>query len=106
MTREEKIALLNTLLEMEEKEDIGNLTRSDRAEFQMWVKALEQEPKTDVLGEIKAEIMSLDYIDEDDYEGTIIDPKIDRGEVLEIIDKYRERLTQRQPKASEHGEDR
>ncbi len=47
MTRIEKMELLNELLELEEKNDIGNLTRSDRAEFQMWIKgALEQEPKT------------------------------------------------------------
>lgn len=46
MTREEKITLLDNLLEIEEKNDFGNFTRSDRAEFQMWVKALEQEPKT------------------------------------------------------------
>ncbi len=32
MAREEKITLLNDLLEIEEKNDIGNLTRSDRAE--------------------------------------------------------------------------
>ncbi len=44
MTRIEKMELLNKLLELEEKNDIGNLTSSDRAEFQMWVKgALEQE---------------------------------------------------------------
>lgn len=46
MTRIEKMKLFNELLELEEKNDIGNLTSSDRAEFQMWIKeALEQEPK-------------------------------------------------------------
>lgn len=45
MTREEKVNLLNELLEIEEKNDISNLTRADRREFQEWViKALEQEP--------------------------------------------------------------
>ena len=50
MTREEKECLLNELIEIEEKNDIGNLTRSERAEFQLWVKeiieASKQEPKT------------------------------------------------------------
>ena len=40
MTREEKVNLLNTLLEIEEKNDIGNLTRTDRREFQQWVEDL------------------------------------------------------------------
>lgn len=46
MTREEKVNLLNVLLEIEEKNDIGNLTSTDRREFQQWVEDLEQEPKT------------------------------------------------------------
>ena len=44
MTREEKINLLNELLEYEEKNDIGHLTRAERREFQQWIsEALEQE---------------------------------------------------------------
>ena len=43
MTREEKLELLNRLLEIEEKNDIGNLTRTDRREFQEWARTLEQE---------------------------------------------------------------
>ncbi len=39
-TTEEKMELLNELLKLEETNDIGNLTRSDRAEFQMWVKEM------------------------------------------------------------------
>lgn len=111
MTREEKINLLNGLLEYEEKNDIGNLTRAERGEFQQWVKALEQEPKNcedceivqacveagirstsralSILDKIRAEIMNLDYIDEDKYEGTSIDPQISRDDVFEIIDKYK-----------------
>ena len=47
MSREEKSNLLNELLEYEEKNDIGNLTRAERREFQQWIsKALEQEPTT------------------------------------------------------------
>ena len=46
MTREEKINLLNKLLEIEEKLDIGNLTRAEKGEFRQWVEALEQEPTT------------------------------------------------------------
>lgn len=41
-----------------------------------------------VFDKIKAEIMSLDYIDEDKYEGTSIDPQISRDDVFEIIDQY------------------
>jgi len=47
MTREEKSNLLNELLKYEEKNDIGNLTRAERREFQQWIsKALDQEPQT------------------------------------------------------------
>lgn len=46
MTRQKKVTLLNELLEIEEKNDIGNLTSTDRREFQQWVEDLEQEPKT------------------------------------------------------------
>ena len=44
MTREEKVNLLNELLEIEEKNDIGNLTTTDRREFQQWVEDLETVP--------------------------------------------------------------
>ena len=53
MTREEKIELLNRLLEIEEKNDIGNLTSMNRREFQQWVEEIEQES---VLDKIRAEI--------------------------------------------------
>ena len=47
MTREEKTNWLNELLEYEENNDIGNLTRAERREFQQWIsEALEQEPQT------------------------------------------------------------
>lgn len=46
MTREERINLLNKLLEIEEKNDIGNLTMAERGEFQQWVETLKQEPRT------------------------------------------------------------
>ncbi len=46
MTRQEKVNLLNELMGIEEKNDIGNLTSTDRQEFQQWVEELEQEPKT------------------------------------------------------------
>ena len=36
MTREEKVNLLNELLEIDEKNDIGNLTTAERREFQQW----------------------------------------------------------------------
>ena len=55
MTKEEKVNLLNELLEYEENNDIGNLTRIERREFQQWIsEALEQKS---ILGEIRAEII-------------------------------------------------
>lgn len=42
MTRQEKIDLLEELLKIEEKNDIGNLTRADRREFQEWVRDREE----------------------------------------------------------------
>ena len=57
MTREEKFNLLNELLEYEEKNDIGNLTRADRREFQQWIsEALEQEPILDRVKQARKEI--------------------------------------------------
>ena len=77
MTREEKSNLLNELLKYEENNDIGNLTRAERREFQQWIsKALEQES---VLDEIRAEI-----------DGTLSDGMIHKKTVLGIIDTYKE----------------
>ena len=47
-------------------------------------------PLDSVFDQIKAEIMSLDCIDEDKYEGTSIDPMVYRDDVLQIINKYKE----------------
>lgn len=89
MTKAEKIELLDKLLEIEEKNDIGNLTRAERGEFQRWVKGLEQEP---ILDKIRAEIWDLQYGDEeksmtdedraDAYNNAI-------KQVIEILDKYK-----------------
>lgn len=84
MTREEKSNLLNELLEIEEKNDIGNLTRAERREFQQWVEDLEQEP---VLDKIKAEVTALKSHNindshDDGFQGC-------RIEVLGILDKYK-----------------
>lgn len=52
MTREDKIELLNTLLKIEEQNDVGNLTRAERREFQSWIEeklAQLQEPTTAVV---------------------------------------------------------
>jgi hypothetical protein len=57
------------------------------AEWLKELKALKEQ--TDTLDKIRAEIMSLDYIDEDKYEGISIDPQISRDDVLYIIDKYK-----------------
>ena len=40
LTEEEKVNLLKELLEIEEKNDIGNLTSKARREFQQWVEDL------------------------------------------------------------------
>lgn len=42
MTRQEKIDLLEELLKIEEDNDIGNLTRTERAEFQEWMREREE----------------------------------------------------------------
>lgn len=42
--------MLNELLEYEENNDIGNLTRAERREFQQWIsEALEQQPCEDTV---------------------------------------------------------
>ncbi len=88
MTREEKIELLNKLLEIEEKNDIGNLTRAERGEFQQWVEALEQEP---VLDKIRAEIENINtsyYSSVNGVDMTECADDIKHG-ILQIIDKYK-----------------
>lgn len=81
MTREEKSNLLNELLEYEENNDIGNLTRAERREFQQWIsEALEQEPCEDAISRRAA----LDIYD--DY-----NVAVENGE-LEAYRKYRKRL--------------
>ena len=93
MTREEKINLLNKLLEIEEKNDIGNLTRAERGEFQQWVnKSLEQEF---VLNKIRAEIENLIECPYEKCKGSncvfsLQDECTVRGyRLLEILDKYK-----------------
>jgi|GEM_PF-2005084 len=56
MTREEKTNLLKELLNYEENNDIGNLTRAERREFQQWVEELEQEPVLDKVKQAREEI--------------------------------------------------
>lgn len=51
MTRQEKISLVEELLKLEEKNDIGNLTRAERAEFQQWVRNREEEAYEEGFGE-------------------------------------------------------
>ena len=51
MTRQEKIDLLEELLKIEEDNDIGNLTRTERAEFQEWVRNREKEAYEEGCGE-------------------------------------------------------
>lgn len=48
--------------------------------------------KEDTIKMMIAEIMELDYIDEDLYEGVSISPMIDREDVLEIINRYKPML--------------
>ena len=105
MTREEKSNLLNELLEYEEKNDIGNLTRADRREFQQWIsEALEQEPCDTYIKEIdhlrkyiyklETQIVEqepiLDKIRAEIEEAQTYDGiYIDRAYVLQILDKYK-----------------
>lgn len=91
MTRQEKVDLLNELLEIEEKNDIGNLTSTNRREFQQWVEDLEQEP---ILNKISAEIDKARFIDKDTR---ICKNALASGlEVaLQIIDKYKAEYEQR-----------
>lgn len=69
MTREEKFNLLNELLEYEEKNDIGLLTRAERREFQQWIsEALEQEPTP--------------------KENLVVEDCISRADVNQVIEDY------------------
>jgi len=90
MKIEEKVNLLNELLEIEEKNDIGNLTSTDRREFQQWVEDLGQGL---ILDKIRAEI--------EEYKSrqlalAIGVKDLEKGKqialeyVLAIIDKYKE----------------
>lgn len=45
MTNEEKMSLLNELLTFEENSKLFNLTSTERAEFQIWVKEQTERPK-------------------------------------------------------------
>ena len=87
MTREEKVNLLNTLLEIEEKNDIGNLTRTDRREFQQWVEDLEQES---ILGKIRAKITN------DIHKCNNTDMAFGMQHTLDVIDKYKEERSEKE----------
>lgn len=88
MTREEKTNLLNELLEYEENNDIGNLTRAERREFQQWIsEALEQEP---ILDKIRAEIEHIGGDDEKAFCKNLNESyKQGLKDALKVIDKYR-----------------
>lgn len=101
MTREEKVNLLNELLEIEEKNDIGNLTTAERREFQQWVEALEQESTFQkkaeiVISQLRADRDRLqDAFDKarDEIESIDLLAEYTRGDIkrmaLAIIDKYK-----------------
>lgn len=102
MTNGEKSNLLNELLEYEEKNDIGNLTRAERREFQQWIsKALDQEPKIslDTYKQVTRERdIAIEQLHELGYEfGEKIEPTtkndlavdlIDRAELLKAMDTW------------------
>jgi hypothetical protein len=93
--------LLNKLLKIEENNDIGNLTRAERGEFQQWINdAIEQEP---ILDRVREEIVDTLYVDSLIF-GELIDfrngkisaddvieefNRVTRLEVLRIIDRYK-----------------
>lgn len=79
MTREEKIALLDELLKIEERNDIGNLTSKERAEFQEWVRV------DATIETIKREIEELEEGISSYYNDR---PWVYKDEVIAIIEKY------------------
>ncbi len=97
MTVEEKSNLLNELLEYEENNDIGNLTRAERREFQQWIsEALDQETCEDCIREIirefdnKHPVLFADYMREFNNHpiAEIIEYMWDMHDLIEDI-KYR-----------------
>ncbi len=87
MTREEKTNLLNELLKYEENNDIGNLTRAERREFQQWIsEALEQEP---ILDKIRAEIEELPTSRFTEAYRIRFSADNFKKKVLEILDRYK-----------------
>lgn len=92
MTKEEREIAIAELEGMKEKYIEGHgYEKHPLPEYyaiEAAIKVLSEDSLIDKIDKIKEEIMTLDYIDEDKYEGTSMDPMIDRDEVLEILDRY------------------
>ncbi len=89
MTKEEKEMYITKLESMKEKYIEGHgYERHPVPEYYAIEAAIKVLSEDSLIDKIKDEIMTLDYIDEDKYEGTSIDPMVDRGDVLEILDRY------------------
>ncbi len=86
MTRQKKVNLLNELLEIEEKNDIGNLTSTDRREFQQWVEELEQEPKRQI-GKWLSDLEIFGY-GKDDYHCSVCGRGIHLNRPAEYLTDY------------------
>jgi hypothetical protein len=87
MTIDEAIEHCMDIAETQEMCSNGKKCAEEHRQLAEWLKDYKRQ--TDMLDKMRAEIMSLDYIDEDKYEGISIDPQISRDDVLYIIDKYK-----------------
>ena len=89
MTKQEREDAIEYLEGMKEKYIEGyGYERHPLPEYYAIETAIKVLNDVTLIDKIKEEIMSLDYVDEDKYEGTSMDPMIDRGEVLEILNRY------------------
>lgn len=89
MTKEEKEIYITELESMKEKYIEGHgYERHPVPGYYAIEAAIKVLSEDSLIDKIKDEIMTLDYIDEDKYEGTSIDPMVDREDVLKILDRY------------------
>ena len=103
MTKEEREIAIAELEGMKEKYIEGHgYETHPLPEYYAIEAAIKALNEVSLIDKIKEEIMSLDYIDEDKYEGTSIDPMVDRGEVLEILDRYAKEERTSELETSEH----
>lgn len=83
MTREEKIALLDELLKIEERNDIGTLTSKERAEFQEWVRVDFEKIRSDIDDAISEKAFTVF-----DYDHGINRDAIELNDINKILDSH------------------